>query len=129
VATCTTSGGSGTSWVFQAKGTYCSPGPNCPTSVTEGGTCSAAIYCDYANRRCACEAPLGGPVTGTMALSWACQDATPPSCPLPRPRLGAACTAAGVLCNYGACTIPGGVDETCNNGIWVLANVKCAVPF
>jgi hypothetical protein len=129
VATCSQS-----QWQVQSPGASMncasSPGPMCPASysaVPRNMHCSNFdLVCDYPEGRCACEA-LGGPVPldASAAARWACQDPGSGNCPTPRPLLGSACNQAGVTCNYGACSVPGGSAEQCNNGIWTPAAIPC----
>jgi hypothetical protein len=88
-------------------------------------TCSPNdAYCDYPEGRCSCTNDLGLP---TPTPTWACQDPSDPSCPLPRPHLGTACMQEGLSCDYGSCTVLGGSAQQCTGGVWVESNYACAV--
>jgi hypothetical protein len=100
----------------------------CPSSfsaVPQGKTCSPqGGYCDYPQGRCECDSNIGGLPTPTPV--WNCQ-APGGSCPMPRPRVGSACTQDTLNCDYGSCTIQGGTDETCTGGVWVMTPTLCAM--
>jgi hypothetical protein len=106
------------------------PGPGCPStfaSVPQGASCqNSTLECDYPQGRCACSEG-GGPIRiapdGGVAAFWACQ--SPASgCPVPRARLGSACTQ-NLTCDYGSCSVPGGTAETCQGGVWKEAFTPC----
>ncbi len=107
------------------------PAPGCPSTfsaVPQGATCSNnTLVCDYPQARCACTEG-GGPIRvgldGGVVTFWACQDPTTSGCPIPRPRLGSACTG-DVTCDYGSCTVPGGTAEACEGGVWQETAVGC----
>jgi hypothetical protein len=62
-----------------------------------------------------------------MQPTWNCQGPTQGSaCPTPRPRLGSPCSPAGLDCDYGACTVPGGSNESCAGGVWTQSLGVCA---
>jgi hypothetical protein len=112
-------------------GLLCMSGPasECPASLSTvqvGAHCSPlALVCDYPDGRCACDVRTGAPVTDASAqATWICPSPDP-SCPMPRPRLGAACSSEGLSCDYGTCAIPGATAERCTGGIWVQAVTKC----
>jgi hypothetical protein len=97
----------------------------CPSTLdalmsSEG--CTPNLSCYYPGARCVCGTLVpGAPVdwlcdTGTNTTMDASAGA---SCPLPRPRIGTACTEAGVTCEYGWCQSE---DDAlaCTNGAWVL---------
>lgn len=105
------------------------PGPNpstCPASyaaVPQGTACAdTGLDCVYAEAVCSCQVPLGGPVQidGGEGASWGCLPG--PGCPMPRPRLGSACTAEGTYCTYEACSY----GQTCQGGVWHSAEEGCA---
>jgi hypothetical protein len=84
----------------------------------EGASCAitytVGTYCDFPSTwgpsvRCACDAM-------TLTDDWECQAPASP-CPIPRPRIGTACTptSANGSCNYGYCAVPGGNYEGCNS--------------
>ncbi|MEO6854110.1 MAG: hypothetical protein ABI410_21870 [Rhodoferax sp.] len=59
-------------------------------------------------------------------MTWQCFSG-PKYCTQPRPRIGAACTAADVSCAIGP---PGECGQTvieCQKGIWNLSNAECPV--
>jgi hypothetical protein len=120
------------------------PGPSTPCSdvnpaacpatyadVPQGLSCLTQADCYYPEARCSCDVQCfdlcavevdGGPNEKT----WACD--VPPassSCPVPRPRMGSACSAAGQTCDYGACD--GNVALECTDGVWQRALVGCPV--
>ncbi len=111
----------------------CSSGtlpPGCPASysqVPRGTTCvSNGLVCDYLLGRCSCN-PGGGVVRvvdGAVVASWYCQ-APATGCPQRRPPLGSVCSSPGLICDYGACYVPGGTTETCTNGVWVESLTAC----
>jgi hypothetical protein len=131
VATC-----SGT-WVDQAAtDPKCSLtlGQGCPATfdnVAQGSSCSSnGLECNYPKGRCACTVNSGGPIQLIDAATpghWVCQDPATQGCPLPRAPLGSACSQNGLSCNYGACTVPGGSGEICQNNLWQSDQFACPV--
>jgi hypothetical protein len=111
------------------------PGPNpagCPATMADAtGSCQPgsggfAFSCYYATGGCYCGS-LGGPVgvepDGAVApADWQC-DNPGPGCPLPRPRIGTACTLEGTMCNYLECNFA----QTCMGGVWMDQETGCAV--
>lgn len=100
----------------------------CPTSfgaVHIGQHCEPLdLNCDYTQGRCACSVRSGPTVYDAAAQAgWICPSPDT-GCPLPRPRLGAACTGA-TECDYGACAIPGAIAERCDGSVWIDAAVAC----
>lgn len=106
----------------------------CPATyadVSQGATCDPQANCDYPQARCFCDVQCatlcetqvdGGPNEKT----WWCDVPAPPTtCPVPRPRVGSACTAAGEMCDYGACE--GNVAIECTGGVWTRTFVPCPV--
>jgi hypothetical protein len=96
----------------------------CPDSsqAIEGTACSSpSLVCDYADKRCECAI---GPAPAS-ATAWRCTNpgVAGAGCGR-RPRLGAPCPQNGVQCNYGACSVAGGVLEYCD-GVWKAATVDC----
>ena len=69
---------------------------------------AASQLCTYPEGVCECD--WGGSPNGFI---WSC-DTPEPGCPLPRPRVGSACTG-DVDCDYVNC----GYDQACMNGLWV----------
>jgi hypothetical protein len=103
----------------------------CPATYAaaeSAGTCSASgLACGYTQGRCDCAVATGGPPSvGTKPTRWLCDDPGT-SCPMPRPRVGSACTQSGLTCNYGACSIPDGVGLQCTGGLWQVSPVACAL--
>ena len=105
------------------------PGPNpaaCPASysaVPTGTACHNNITCTYPEAVCACDYGFGGPppdFDGGIAGSWGC--VPEPGCPMPRPRLGSACSIEGTFCTYETCTY----GQTCINGMWQSQPMACA---
>jgi len=106
------------------------PGPNpaaCPAShaaVPVGTSCQGDVTCTYPDAVCSCEYPFGGPpppgddagITG----NWYC--VPEPGCPMPRPRLGSACSGEGTFCTYETCSY----GQTCINGTWQSQPMACA---
>lgn len=108
--------------------------PACPAdfaSVKPLTECSPlGLSCLYSEARCTCDpAPcLGacrvGPDGGAPPPVWICDlPADGSGCPIPRPRIGDACSQPSQLCDYGACT--GGVAMQCTNGAWQETFAAC----
>ena len=119
VVTCTSSG-----WSFPTPGVMCPTG-TCPATyaaVPQGKACSPqGLDCAYAEGECNCADTLPVSQQGPV---WQC--VTPPQgCPEPRPRLGSACSQAGLSCDYGACT--GGIALVCTDGYWQQEQTGCPV--
>ena len=99
----------------------------CPPSygkIANGGTCDDnGLRCAYATGVCTCADSLGGPITTIDAgATWGCNPG--PGCPMPRPRLGSACSTPQ-NCTYEACVY----EETCGmSGIWQGTETVCAIP-
>jgi hypothetical protein len=131
VLTCTNG-----SWVVTQHGpsTPCSDttAPSCPATyagVPHGKSCDPQVECDYPEARCTCDlqcfdlcaAPVDG---GPNLKTWNCDVPGPPSaCPVPRPRLGSACSNPAENCDYGACE--GNIAIQCNAGVWTNAPTAC----
>jgi hypothetical protein len=106
------------------------PGPNpaaCPpsfASVPQGAACGGSLTCSYPQGVCTCQSPLGGPpppsFDGGPSGYWAC--VPEPGCPMPRPRLGSACSLEGTFCTYETCAY----GQTCINGTWQSQSMACA---
>jgi hypothetical protein len=99
--------------------------PSCPPShaaLRAQDACDAVgASCAYSEARCACAATCGHvgfeAPDGAVSTRWCCLDAPPgPSCPSPRPRLGAPCDTEGQICDYGDCS--GNVAVECSLGTW-----------
>lgn len=111
----------------------CIPEPNppaCPptfASVPRGASCSAAYptFCSYPEGQCGCTVATGPyPMDASAAAIWIC-DSPKVGCPRPRPRLGTACASAGMVCDYGSCTLPTGVQLECTGGVWTEGFAPC----
>ena len=104
--------------------------PACPAtyaSVPQGTSCSASFPadCSYPEGQCGCTVPSGPfPVDAAAVAVWIC-DNPKVGCPRPRPRLGEACASAGLVCDYGSCTLPSGVQLECSGGLWVETPAPC----
>jgi hypothetical protein len=101
----------------------------CPATygaVPAGNDCTSPnLACAYPEGRCECATPTGGPPRAGGGAIWSC-DKPATGCPQPRPALGSSCSAASALvCDYGACTLPAGVVETCQDGVWVDTIKAC----
>jgi hypothetical protein len=100
--------------------------PACPAAfdgATPGASgCVPNLSCYYPEARCYCGAMVPGTPVG-----WLCDTGTNitmnasafESCPLPRPRIGTACTEVDLTCEYGRCQ---GEDDVlaCTNGAWEI---------
>lgn len=119
----------GGQWLYsKGTGAMCSTGlgPDCPAQsslVDVGGACSPyGERCNYPDYVCECSYPAGPP---TANPEWECENPAQ-GCPIPRPRLGSACNApASLSCDYGSCTVSGGVRLSCQAGAWVRESVAC----
>jgi hypothetical protein len=106
--------------------------PSCPAThaaVQIGQACTAPVFCDYADARCGCVAPVGPPLADGGGLTWQCTT-TPAGCPAQHPALGTSCTSEGQTCDYGACAFSNNpyssaLAEKCTGGIWVRTFVPC----
>ena len=107
--------------------------PKCPpsyASVPVGQSCSAEypLFCNYPETACACTVAQGGPFPADAAAvaKWYCGGKpSDPSCPLPRPKLGTACSVPDAMCDYGMCQFVGGVLIQCSGGVWRERNFGC----
>jgi hypothetical protein len=125
----------GSSWTYYKNDpTFCSTGlqPGCAASssqVPQGSSCAPqGTRCNYPDVVCECAYPAG-PVqiddAGNTVASWVCEQPVQ-GCPIPRPKLGSACTAPESLqCDYGSCSLAGGALLTCQGGAWERASVAC----
>jgi len=101
----------------------CDAGPNpsaCPSSLSSipsGGACTGGATCIYPDGLCECTSP--GDPTPDGGSSWFC--GPEPGCPMPRPRIGTACSSPSQTCDYAAC----GDSVTCTSGVWQPAFVGC----
>lgn len=119
-------------WSADARGNdppFCTPSTSgCPATraaVPVSMACApSGLECDYPTGRCACTTSNFGPVHLDAGTEWIC-DSPQGDCPAPRPLVGSACTSAGKTCDYGACTLPGGVSLTCEDGRWQDRPVPC----
>jgi hypothetical protein len=103
--------------------------PGCPGSyslVVQGGACAThGLACGYAQGECWCQVPQGSNQLDAGA-DWICLPG--PNCPVPRPRVGAACSGdptggSTSPCSYETCTYA----EICQNGVWQAEQEGCAV--
>ena len=111
-------------------------GPNsseCPASyaaITGSVTDSCLVdnlRCQYPEGVCVCSRSLGVVpimlVDGGVTSTWSCDPG--PSCPMPRPRLGATCESSAAMsttCIYQSCEFA----EACVDGYWQQEGVLCA---
>jgi hypothetical protein len=119
-------------WSKNTTGSSCQPdGPNspsCPATYADiqadgGGACSVdGLRCEYPDAVCTCSSGFGGPIEVDGGTSWYCNPG--PTCPMPRPRLGAACSGSGQNCTYVTCEFA----ESCQDGFWHAEFEACAVP-
>lgn len=107
------------------------PAPNpaaCPPTakgIPVGEPCPADTNdrCAYAEAVCTCSPPLMGgpiPVDGGLVATWSCLPE--PGCPMPRPRLGSACSNPSQSCTYVACDY----GQVCQSGVWQGQPEGCA---
>jgi hypothetical protein len=101
----------------------------CPATyagVPVGTACTSSglLVCGYPQGRCTCTSQVSGPPRVGGGAAWAC-DTPDPGCPSPRPHLGTTCGAAAQECDYGGCTLPDGLTETCTGGIWAPSATAC----
>jgi hypothetical protein len=118
-------------WANAESESSCSPdGPNsaqCPATyadtMDDGGACSDDnLHCAYPEGVCVCSMGFGGPIEIDGGSTWSCNPGA--GCPVPRPRLGAACTASNQSCQYLSCQFA----ETCQDGYWQGEFEGCATP-
>jgi hypothetical protein len=116
-------------WQVAPAGPVCRPdGPNaasCPATlgdVIDGdASCSVAgLRCEYPQGVCLCATSFGGPIQIDAGMSWACVPQA--GCPMPRPRLGASCSAPSTSCDYFPCSFA----EQCSEGYWKGLFEGCA---
>ncbi len=95
----------------------CDAGPNpktCPSafsSITQGATCAFdGTTCIYGQGVCQCSSPADP--TPDAGASWFC--GPEPGCPMPRPRIGSACTTPNLTCDYQQC----GNSIICKDSVW-----------
>jgi hypothetical protein len=124
---------SGGQWsVRAATGTWCSTALDqaCPTSyaslLQERTACApVGTSCTYPEARCACATHCGMIGAAGGGAFWCCPDG--PSglsgCPMPRPRIGSACTSNGAVCDYGGCS--GNVTLKCTDATWQPTSIAC----
>ncbi|MEO6576595.1 MAG: hypothetical protein ABIP89_22295 [Polyangiaceae bacterium] len=119
-------------WSADARGNdpqFCSPTPSgCPATratVPVGAPCSpSTLECSFPEGRCACTVSSAGPVRVDAGAEWIC-DTPQGDCPRPRPHVGSACAGFGRICDYGACSLPGGSAVECSEGRWQEHQVPC----
>jgi hypothetical protein len=89
---------------------------------TGGDTCFAD-RCEYPDGVCYCGG-FGGPPPPRGSAGWMCEP-QPAGCPMPRPRLGAACTTPSRNpCSYLPCEF----TESCADGFWHGELAICVSP-
>lgn len=132
IAMCTSSG-----WNVQAPVGEPCPTPSnstsCPDAffdVPTGQHCGALVglTCSYPQGFCGCSVGSGGPVPAdaSAVATWVC-DTPEPGCPMPRPKLGTACTQDGLQCDYSPCALVMGESVACQNGAWQDQPYGCAL--
>jgi hypothetical protein len=98
-------------------------------SVPVGQSCGnlAGTFCSYEKGQCGCTVPNGPvPEDASAAAKWFC-DEPAAGCPMPRPRLGTACTSEGLECDYSPCVLPTGASLVCQGGAWENQPYGCAL--
>jgi hypothetical protein len=96
-----------------------------------GGGCTPNLACYYPEARCTCGTLVPGERVG-----WLCDTGTNTtmdasagaSCPAPRPRIGTACTEAGLTCEYGWCQSEDDV-LVCVGGVWEVGQPLSSCPL
>lgn len=118
------SGGKWEGAVLSGQDALCDAGPNpstCPSAlsaITPNATCTnAGATCIYSQGVCECTSPADP--TPDASASWFC--GPEPGCPMPRPRIGSACTKASLTCDYQTC----GNSVTCTDSVWQPAFAGC----
>jgi hypothetical protein len=105
---------------------FCQDGKSplgCPPAISsinaDGGACTGPVTgaCVYPTEVCECVSPFDP--TPDASSSWWCGPGV--GCPMPRPRIGSACTSAGQSCSYAEC----GSTETCMGGYWQGGDEPC----
>jgi hypothetical protein len=114
------------------EGAACQPdGPNsasCPSTYADitgidGGACEDDnLRCEYPQGVCSCAKGFGGPIMPDGGTTWFCNPG--PGCPMPRPRLGSACSGSSQICGYLTCEF----GESCTDGFWQGEFEGCAEP-
>jgi hypothetical protein len=100
------------------KGSTGGTDPGCPASssaVPVGQACSPQMTCGYGDTVCYCYVDH----TGAPQI-WGCFPGQT-GCPYPRPRVGSACSQAGLQCDYSSC----GDSIACTGGLWTVGNGGC----
>ena len=93
--------------------------PSAPPAM--GTTCSAGASCAYPPGLCACTAPS----PYQSGYEWACEQPGT-DCPQPRPGAGSACSAMGLICQYGVCDSSDAPEVfTCMGEEWVVSPGTC----
>jgi hypothetical protein len=132
VATCASQ-----KWSVRNPGRRACPenGPACPatrTAITPGTMCgSDRLECRYPSGDCVCRQdcgpryPVERPCDANTPFTWMCATVAP-GCPPVRPRLGEACSTAGLECSYAEdpCVQP---NYKCENGSWHEYQTPCAI--
>jgi hypothetical protein len=126
----------GGQWMVQKPSGQCPTPPNpsaCPAtfaSVPVGQHCGDLVgtTCEYPQGFCGCAVPSGGPYPedASAVATWIC-DAPQAGCPMPRPKLGTACSQPGLQCDYSPCSLPTGASLVCQNGAWQDQPYGCAL--
>lgn len=117
-------------WKYAGLFSDCMPfdagAPVCPNTYPSPGVmCASAGECNYQEGSCLCASSCGGPQAPGASSTWLCSKNSP-TCPVPRPRFGEACTMPGQNCKYTLCC--GGSDMTCANGIWQGTAMEIGCP-
>jgi hypothetical protein len=107
--------------------------PECPASFADLSTQDAChpvdALCFYPQARCSCATHCG--MTGVIGTdggplaTWCCLagPSGQPGCPTLRPRIGTACSAPKLFCDYGGCN--GNVSLECTDGLWQPEVIAC----
>jgi hypothetical protein len=107
-------------WVDETFMSACHPdGPNppeCPAAYIDlknGSSCSDQnIWCEYPAGVCQCVQSSGVVVHDGGSYDWRCNPGS--GCPMPRARLGSACSMSGEICTYETCEY----SQACTSGLW-----------
>ena|ERR1700690_2070438 len=105
-------------------GNLCDAGPSspsCPATISgiiPSASCTnSGETCVYAEGICQCNSP--GDPTPDGGSSWFCGPEQ--GCPMPRPRIGSACSTPDQRCDYEEC----GANQVCTGGVWQPAIGAC----
>lgn len=111
--------------VLYGMGDPCDAGANpssCPAGESEidaGSSCSVVETCVYPQGTCECAVPEEGTASASANATWFCGPES--GCPVPRPRVGSACTSPGQRCDYEVC----GNSQVCSGGVWQTVVGAC----